>query len=142
VGEWDDPARRAEEGVDSPAFESWALIELMGHRRVVAKVSEQTIAGHGFIRLDEPAVDGHEPRTQLVAPGAIYAMHPMTEELAMLYAAKWRSAPLTQWDLPEQWREALAEHRKAATTKELERSVEAAENTWTVVPDLDDGEND
>lgn len=102
------------------AFETWALIELMGHRRVVAKVSEQTIAGHGFIRLDEPANDNNPARTQLVSPGAIYAMHPMTEDLAMAYASKWRSAPLSSWDLPEEWRTALAEHRKAKTPAELE----------------------
>jgi hypothetical protein len=36
-------------------FEGWAFLELMGHRRLAGKVSEATIAGVGFIRLDVPA---------------------------------------------------------------------------------------
>jgi hypothetical protein len=39
---------------DESAFEGWAILELMGHRRLAGYVQEATIAGGAFIRLDVP----------------------------------------------------------------------------------------
>lgn len=38
-----------------PAFESWAVLELMGHRRLAGFVREVTIAGAGLLRIDVPS---------------------------------------------------------------------------------------
>lgn len=35
-------------------FEGWAILELMGHRRLAGWVEEVQLAGHGMIRLDVP----------------------------------------------------------------------------------------
>lgn len=37
-----------------PPFEGWAILELMGHRRLGGYVSEATVAGAGFLRIDVP----------------------------------------------------------------------------------------
>lgn len=37
-------------------FESWGLLELFGHQRLAGKLSEQTIGGVHFIRIDVPDV--------------------------------------------------------------------------------------
>lgn len=37
-----------------PAFEGWAILELMGHRRLGGYVTEVELAGHGMLRLDVP----------------------------------------------------------------------------------------
>jgi len=81
-------------------LDEWCLVELMGHRRVAARVSEATIAGAGFLRLDEPAVNGTPGRTQFVAPGSVYALHPTTEAVVTAMAAKWRTDPVQRWELP------------------------------------------
>lgn len=81
-------------------FDEWCIVELMGHRRVAARVREATIAGHGYLRLDEPAVGGQPGRTQYVSPGSVYAMHPTTEELVRAMASKWRTAPVQRYELP------------------------------------------
>jgi len=39
-------------------FKEWAILELMGHRRLAGLVSEQQIGGASFIRIDIPGKDG------------------------------------------------------------------------------------
>ncbi len=60
-------------------FEGWAIVELMGHRKLAGNVTEATIAGAAFLRLDVPS---EPPVTQYYAPAAVYAITPTTEELA------------------------------------------------------------
>lgn len=33
-------------------FDEWALVELFGHNRIVGRVTEATLAGGNFIRVD------------------------------------------------------------------------------------------
>lgn len=78
-----------------PAFDEWCIVELLGHRRIAARVREQTVAGAGFLRLDEPG-----GRTQLVSPAAVYALHPTTEEVVTAMASQWQTEPIARWELP------------------------------------------
>jgi len=77
-------------------FDIWAVVELMGHRRVVGRVTEQEIAGAGFLRIDIPS---DPPQTQFYAPGSVYALTPVSEE-AVRVAAKRSTDPITEWELP------------------------------------------
>jgi hypothetical protein len=38
----------------TPKFHSWAIVELFGHNQLAGLVTEQTIAGQSFIRIDVP----------------------------------------------------------------------------------------
>lgn len=38
-------------------FDSWAILELMGHVRLAGRVSETMIAGAPMLRLDVPATE-------------------------------------------------------------------------------------
>ena len=38
------------------AFEQWAIVEIFGHQRIAGKVTEQTIGGCSFVRVDVPAL--------------------------------------------------------------------------------------
>ena len=40
-------------------FEEWAILELMGHRKLAGKVTEQTIGSSTFVRIDVPGGDGY-----------------------------------------------------------------------------------
>lgn len=89
-----------EHAQDQP-FAEWAIVEMLGHRRLAGHVQEVQIAGHGFLRLDIPeAADGDPARTQLVAPGSVYALHPVTEATARRAAQAWRPEPVSRWELP------------------------------------------
>lgn len=69
-------------------FEGWCIVELFGHNQIAGYVSEQTIGGCGFVRVDVPTTDLLEAHTKLYGEKAIYAIHPCTEEIAKKAAAK------------------------------------------------------
>lgn len=83
------------------AFEEWAVLELMGHRKLAGLVSEATIAGGAFIRIDVPGASGPEA-TQFYAPQAVYCITPVSEELARRVALTTAPRPVTRWDLPRE----------------------------------------
>lgn len=84
----------------SNPFAEWAIVELMGHRRLAGWLTEQEIAGKGFLRLDVPAVDGQPGASQLYSPNAVYCITPTTEDLARRVAAGSRPEPVQRWELP------------------------------------------
>lgn len=95
--------------VAKDTFEGWAILELMGHRRLAGYVREQNVAGAGFLRIDvpDPKEDAERPfsATQLYAPGAIYCITPTTEDIACRLARANQPAPVSRWELPAADRE-------------------------------------
>ena len=81
-------------------FEGWAILELMGHRKLAGYVRPATIAGSGVIRIDVPARLGGVTATQYYSPAALYALTPVAEELARRLAALYQPEPITRWELP------------------------------------------
>lgn len=75
-----------------PPFESWAIVEMLGHKKLAGFVSEQTIAGAALIRVDVPATpedrrwQATAAYTKLIGVASIYCMTPCTEEVARLAA--------------------------------------------------------
>lgn len=78
-------------------FEGWAILELMGHRRLAGYITTQEVAGHAFLRIDVPT---DPPATQLYSGGAVYCITPATEETARKAANLGRVAPVSRWELP------------------------------------------
>lgn len=81
------------------SFDSFAILELMGHRRLAGRVREATLAGGSFLRIDVPAVDDQAEVTQFYSPGAVYAITPCSEEVARGFAARHRPEPVHQYEL-------------------------------------------
>lgn len=79
-------------------FEGWAILELMGHRRLIGRLSTVTIAGASFLRIDVP-LDGAEG-TQFYSPSAVYAITPTTEDFARRAAHLNAVAPVSRFELP------------------------------------------
>ena len=92
-----------------PKFESWCIVEVLGHNRFAGFVTEQAIGGSALIRVDIPAIpervekktrhvyDYNEPSktvsyevkipgadayTKFFGVGSIYCITPCTEETA------------------------------------------------------------
>ena len=82
----------------APAFEGWAIVELMGHRKLAGHCSEITIAGAAMLRLDVPS---DPPVTQFYGGAAIYCITPTTETLARRVASASRPTPVSRYELPE-----------------------------------------
>lgn len=85
------------------AFESWAIVELMGHSRIAGKVSEETIAGAALLRVDVPQTERSVPYTKFYSAGAIYCITPTDEGTATLAAQQFDLPPISPYivRLPE-----------------------------------------
>ena len=82
----------------SEAFDSWALVELMGHQRIAGRVTEAEIGGCKFIRVDVPATDGRPAMTKYLGPSSVYAITPMSEETGRATASRIDPAPIQHYD--------------------------------------------
>jgi hypothetical protein len=63
-----------------PSFESWAILELLGHRQRVGLVREVEMFGGRMLRIDIPT-DGGDI-TEFYGSSSLYAMRPVSEEVA------------------------------------------------------------
>ncbi len=84
---------------EATLFSGWVILELMGHRRLAGFMTEQEIAGVGFLRIDLPEDNDHVPATQFYAPSSVYAITPTTEEVARAVAQHGRPEPVQRWEL-------------------------------------------
>jgi hypothetical protein len=82
-------------------FDNWCVVEIFGHQQLSGRVTEQVIAGQGFIRVDVPDLPDMPGFTRLFGPGAIYSIIPVTEAIARAYAAKNVAAPIQSWQLAQ-----------------------------------------
>jgi len=81
-------------------FDTWALVELFGHQKIVGHVTEQEIAGKGFIRVDVPDFNGEKSFTRFYGPDAIYSLNPVSEEVARGLLTRYRNAPVQAYEMP------------------------------------------
>jgi hypothetical protein len=97
----------------------WCVVELLGHRRLGARVATEEIAGFNYLRLDIPdpkqggayalSIDGAGiGATQFVNPSSVYALTPTTMDIAIAAAAS-ATMPFTRWEL-RTTRSALADY--------------------------------
>lgn len=83
-------------------FDEWCILELMGHRKLAGKVTEATVAGGAFLRIDVFGEDKDAPAlaTQFYSPSSVYAMTPTTEAVCRRFAeACGAAAPVSRYDL-------------------------------------------
>ncbi|TQV85217.1 acetyltransferase [Exilibacterium tricleocarpae] len=88
--------------MDDNKFEQWAIVELMGHQRMAGWVTEQQVGGTNFVRVDVPAAGDNPAFTRLLGSSAIYAINPVTQEIATAAANAYKSAPISAYELPRQ----------------------------------------
>jgi hypothetical protein len=80
-------------------FENWAIVELFGHTKVAGKVSEQSIGGCSFVRVDIPDTPAGPACTRLYGNGAIYGIIITDEKTARAAAGYFTPAPLDRWSI-------------------------------------------
>jgi len=85
---------------EETTFDEWAVLELMGHRRLGARVREQQIAGAAFLRVDVPDTTRQPAFTQYYPPSAVYCITPTTEEIARAVAERHAEPPVQRYELP------------------------------------------
>jgi hypothetical protein len=109
--------------VSGESFDSWAVLELMGHVRMAGRVTEEERFGCKMGRIDVPLGDGFT--TVYFGGGSVYRMVPVTEELARSVAEGSQPKPVHPWELPKP--------KGAAVPREIVTEAD---------PDGDDGEGE
>ncbi len=84
---------------ESPAFETWGILELMGHVRLAGMVSEVELFGGPMCRIDVPLAEG-KWLTRYFGPASIYSLTPTDEAAARAVAASCRPQPVHAYELP------------------------------------------
>lgn len=79
----------------------WAILELLGHKRLAGRVSEEERFGVNMGRIDIPNADGSYS-TQFFGGASIYRLSPVTEEVARAVALSTHERPVQSWELPKQ----------------------------------------
>lgn len=113
--------------VQQSAFEGWAIVEMMGHRKEIGHVTTEAFGPVVLFRVDTPELPEREEvlrrseycggehlpvgakvrrqrvagRSCLVAPGSLYALNPCTEEAALAAIEASTTRPLMLLELPE-----------------------------------------
>lgn len=80
-------------------FEAWGIVDLFGHTRLAGRISEQTIGGETFIRVDVPR-EGEAFHTRLFGKGAIYGISLTDEPIAREVAKRSSARPVGRYDVP------------------------------------------
>lgn len=80
-------------------FDSWAIVELMGHLCLAGRVTEEERFGAVVGRVDIPQADGTFA-TQYFGGGSLYRLSVTTEEIARAKALRTVYAPVSVYDLP------------------------------------------
>lgn len=104
-------------------FEIWALVELMGRQRIAGKTSEQVIAGSGFLRIDVPETASNPAFTRFISPNSIYAINPITEEVARQYVDSLNVKPIDSWDI-HAFMEKAKQRQLPSVDEELEEELD------------------
>ena len=85
-------------------FACWAILEIMGHRRLAGYVQEASIGGGAFLRIDiyksaESNLTSDEYTTQYYAASSVFCITPTTESTARLVSNTHNYQPVQPWEV-------------------------------------------
>lgn len=87
----------SENGKEQDGFGQWCILEVMGHRKLGGYVTEQPLFGTAMLRIDIPNAESYT--TEYYGGSSIYALHPVSEEVARAFAARSRVRPVEVYEL-------------------------------------------
>ena len=116
------------------AVDQYAIVELFGHARIAGRISEQTIGGQSFVRIDVPEVRWDHgdtggviaAHTRSFGAGAIYSINWCDEAAARLAAQAIKHRPIQPYSLGDALRDMTASDRQrllARPTVDIEGSL-------------------
>lgn len=75
-------------------FNSWAVLELMGHNVLAGFVTEEEVAGAMLLRIDVPETGERQAYTKYFGTAAIYALTPCEESVARAVCERTWTQPI------------------------------------------------
>ena len=96
-------------------FDLWCVVELFGHSKIAGRCTEQSVAGKNMLRVDVPETADNPSFTRFFNHDAIYAINPVTEEVAKFVAIQLNGKPIDSWDI-RKFQEKLLSHSTSANS--------------------------
>lgn len=90
---------KREDNMEQEKFDLWCVVELFGHSRIAGRCTEQNVAGTNMLRVDVPDTSNQPGFTRFLSSGAIYAINPVSEEVARQMAENLQIQPVNIWDV-------------------------------------------
>lgn len=124
----------------SEGFREWCVLEIMGHKKFAGLVTEQSIGGTSFVRVDVPALTDimGQPMlpafTKLFGAASIYCISPCTEETARRFAASLQAEAFNRYELP---RLAAPPHQATDEAPDYYDSDDQGEDYYDADEDVD-----
>ncbi len=84
---------------EEKGLECWVICDLLGHKRLAGRVTEEEHFGSKMGRIDVPTEDGSFV-TVFFGGSSVYSLTPVTEEVARAAARHTQPAPVSIWQLP------------------------------------------
>lgn len=83
---------------DTATFDEWCIVELFGHQKIAGHVQEASFGS--FLRVD---VYDNETilYTRFLNPKAIYAINPVSKEVAIAVGKQFAQPPVSRWDMQQ-----------------------------------------
>lgn len=78
---------------------SMCIVELFGHSQIAGKVTDVSLGGTAFIRVDVPELDGMPGFTKFYGTGAVYAITPVDEQTMLAAIRAYKVEPVKAWEL-------------------------------------------
>lgn len=85
--------------MDNKQLELFAVVELFGHQKMAGKVTEHNFGTATFVKVSVPETNEQPAYDRLLNPSAIYAINPVTEEVANEMAKQFQQRPIESWDI-------------------------------------------
>jgi hypothetical protein len=80
-------------------FDEWCLVELYGRQKIAGRVTEATLAGGAFLRVDVPKENGEIDYTRFYGTNAVYSMSPVSKQIAIAWVLAHKPEPVSVYDL-------------------------------------------
>lgn len=85
--------------MENEKFDLWCMVELFGHQKIAGRCTEQNVAGTNMLRIDVSETSSQPAFTRFLSSGAIYAINPVTEDVAKQLAENFQVGPVTTWEI-------------------------------------------
>lgn len=82
------------------SFETWGLLEVMGHKKYAGWIFTRQIGNSTVIQVDVPAIDGIPAFSKIFNVNSMFGITPLSESLTKRYAERIREKPIYvfAWD--------------------------------------------
>lgn len=88
-------------GVEKEKLEQFAVVEMMGHRKIVGKITESDIGTGSLLKVTVLGKNGTPERTEYIGVASIYCLTIVDEEVAVLSAKSYTPEPTWAYGLSQ-----------------------------------------